>query len=75
MGKKVFESRVLPDGHLYCPEELAQEKNARFQVIATFEDTNVEASEREVELSAVHDTSEDYLSEEELNYYLNLKEL
>ncbi len=75
MGKKVFESRVLPDGHLYCPEELAQEKNVRFQVIATFKDTNVEASEREVELSAVHDTSEDYLSEEELNYYLNLKEL
>lgn len=75
MGKKVFESRVLPDGHLYCPEELARGKNARFKVIATFEDTNVEASEREVELSAIHDTSEDYLSEEELNYYLNLKEL
>ena len=26
MEKKVFESRVLPDGHLYCPEELARGK-------------------------------------------------
>ncbi|HJW85332.1 MAG TPA: hypothetical protein VJ440_01710 [Candidatus Brocadiaceae bacterium] len=75
MGKKIFESRVLPDGHLYCPEELARGKNAHFIVIATFEDANVEASERVVELSAIHDTSEDYLSEEELNYYLNLKQL
>ena len=50
-------------------------ENAHFIVIATFEDTNVEASEREIELSAIYDTSEDYLSEEELNYYLNLKEL
>ena len=75
MEKKVFESRVLPDGHLYCPEELARGGNARFKVIVTFEDTEIEVSEHEIELSAIHDTSEDFLSEEELNYYLNLKEL
>ena len=50
-------------------------ENAHFIVIATFEDTNVGASEREIELSAIYDTSEDYLSEEELNYYLNLKRI
>ena len=75
MEKKVFESRVLPDGHLDCPEELARGNNARFKVIVTFEDTEIEATEHEIELSAIHDTSEDFLSEEELNYYFNLKEL
>ena len=32
------------------------------------------ASDREIELSAVNDTSEDFLSEDELRYYLNLKD-
>jgi len=75
MGELVFESKVLPDGHLYCPQELAHKKNARFKVIVTFEETAVEASEQEIELSAINDVSEDFLSAEELNYYLNLEEL
>jgi len=75
MEELVFESKVLPDGHLYCPQELAQKKNARFKVIVTLEETKVEASEQEIELSAINDVSEDFLSEEELNYYLNLEEL
>lgn len=76
MEKMVFESKVLPDGHLYCPDELAQKKNAHFKVIVTFEKTDLlEASEHEVELSAVNDISEEYLSKEELNYYFSLKEL
>ena len=37
-----------------------------------FEETKVEASGQEIELSAINDVSEDFLSEEELNYYLNL---
>lgn len=75
MKKTVFKSKLLPDGHLYCPNELAQKKNAHFKVIVTFEETELEASEHEVELSAINDASKDFLSEEELNYYLNLKEL
>ncbi|MCK5148800.1 hypothetical protein KAR48_18750 [bacterium] len=35
---------------------------------------NLVASDREIELSTVNDVSEDYLSEEELNYYFNLDE-
>ncbi|MGR3310589.1 MAG: hypothetical protein ACUZ77_07405 [Candidatus Brocadiales bacterium] len=75
MKKAVFESKLLPDGHLYCPDELARKKNAHFKVIVTFEETEHEASEHDIELSAINDTSEDFLSEKELNYYLSLEEL
>lgn len=76
MKKMVFESKILPDGHLYCPDELARKKNAHFEVIATFRETDLlEASEPEIELSAINDTSDDFLTEEELSYYLSLKEL
>lgn len=76
MNKTVFESRVLSDGHLYCPKELASKKNAHFKVIVTFKkETDIEASEHEIELSAINDVSEDFLSEEDLNYYLSLKKL
>ncbi|MFH1941777.1 MAG: hypothetical protein ABIL68_06695 [bacterium] len=37
-------------------------------------EVNLGASDREIELSALGDTSEDFLSEEELDYYLNLEE-
>lgn len=75
MKKMVFESKVLPDGHLYCPDELAREKNAHFKVIVTSDNAAVEASEHEVELASISDITEDFLSDEELNYYLSLKEL
>jgi predicted transcriptional regulator len=35
--KLVFDSKLLPDGHLYCPEELADKKNLHFKVVATYE--------------------------------------
>jgi hypothetical protein len=75
MKKLVFESKLLPDGHLYCPKELAHKKNAYFKVVVTFEETAIEASEHEIELSTINDVSEDFLSEEELNYYLKLEDL
>ncbi len=74
----VFESKLLPDGHLYCPKEYAKKKNARFRVIVYFEEeSNVVdvVSEKEIEFAAAQDLSEDFLSEEELNYYLNLEEI
>jgi hypothetical protein len=73
MKKLIFESNLLSDGHLYCPEELAHKKNAHFKVVVTFEETDREASEYEIEQSNINDVSEDFLSDEELNYYLNLE--
>lgn len=75
MNKMVFESKLLPDGHLYCPEELAHKKHINFKVVVTFEETDLEASEHEIEISNIKDVSKDFLSEEEMNYYLNLKPL
>jgi len=75
MNTVTFESKLLSDGHLYCPEEFAQKKNALFKVIVIFEDTETEASEHDMELSAVNDNSTDFLSEEELGYYFSLEEL
>lgn len=52
MKKIVFESKLLPDGHLYCPDELAEKKDAQFKVIVTFKENVYEATNEEVELSA-----------------------
>ena len=73
MKNLVFKSKLLPDGHLYCPEELIHKKHVNFKVVVTFEKTDLEASEYEIEKSNINDVSEDFLSEEELNYYLNLE--
>ena len=75
MKEIVFESKLLPDGHLYCPQELTKKKNARFKVIAYFEETDDQVTIQEMELTTVQDMSEDFLSEPELNYYLNLEEI
>ena len=45
MKRAVFETTLLPDGHLDCPSEFAHRKDA-----------------------------DDFLSEEELSYYLALEE-
>ncbi|HEX9733679.1 MAG TPA: hypothetical protein VGG06_17035 [Thermoanaerobaculia bacterium] len=37
MKRAVFETTVLPDGHLDCPRELAHRKDAHFKVVVTFE--------------------------------------
>ncbi len=46
-----------------------------FKVIAIFEEKKNKASGHDVKLSVINDVSDDFLSEEELNYYLKLKEL
>ena len=43
MNTQTFESRLLPDGHLYCPKEFVKKKNAHFKVIVILEDTDVGA--------------------------------
>ena len=75
MKTAVFETTLLPDGHLDCPPEFVRRKDARFQVTVTFDSPDATASDREIELAAVHDVSEDLLSQEELAYYLDLEEL
>ncbi|TAN46705.1 MAG: hypothetical protein EPN21_19680 [Methylococcaceae bacterium] len=74
MNQAVFESRLLADGHLYCPSEFSQKANAFFKVIVTFEDAGMEISEQDIELAAINDNSTDFLSQEELDYYLGLDE-
>lgn len=71
MNAVTFESKLLPDGHLYCPKEFSHKKNALFKVLVISEDNEKKASDTDIELSAVIDNSEDFLSEEEVKYYLN----
>lgn len=75
MNTATFESKLLPDGHLYCPKEFSHNKNALFKVFVIFEDNEKNASDTDIELSAISDNSEDFLSEEEVRYYLDLEEL
>jgi hypothetical protein len=76
MNTATFESKLMPDGHLYCPEEYCQKKNAQFKVIVIFEEnTETEASEHDAECAAANDNATDFLSREELSYYFSLKEL
>ncbi len=73
MKTAVFDSHLLPDGHLYCPEQLAKNHKARFQVVVTLEEgEDNEATALELELASVQDTSEDFLSGAELKYYFAL---
>lgn len=37
-------------------------------------EVNLSATDRDIELSAIHDTSGDFLSEDELDYYLQLED-
>ncbi len=75
MNAIAFESKLLPGGHLYCPKKFTKKKNVKFKVIVVFEETKIEASEQDIELSSIKDISNDFLSKKELNYYLNLEEL
>ena len=75
MQTVVFESKLLPDGHLYCPEEFVQKKNVRFKVVVTLGEPYSEAADHDIEQSTIHDVSDDFLTAEELRYYLNLREI
>ena len=68
----VFDSHVLPDGHLACPQEFLHQKNVRFKVLVFPDEPKQEASEADIELAAVEDAGDECLSMEELNYYLSL---
>jgi hypothetical protein len=69
MKEIIFDSQLLKDGHLYCPEKYAK-PNAVFKVIVSLPEPD--ATQNDIETASIIDTSEDFLSQEELNYYLNL---
>lgn len=75
MSLITFNSKLLPDGNLYCPKKYRKNKNIKFKVIAIIDDNKIEASKEDIEASAIKDAMDDFLSQEELNYYLNLEEL
>ncbi len=70
----IFDSQLLPDGHLACPQEFVEKKNIQFKVLVIFEEQEREAADREIETSAIHDLSDEFLSQEELKYYMSLEE-
>ena len=72
MNMIIFDTQLLPDGHLYCPEEFAHKKNVQFKVIVLFEESELEASSQDLEQASIEDKSDDFLSQEELNYYLTM---
>jgi len=72
---QMFDSQLLSDGHLFCPKQFRGKKNAQFKVLVIFEDIPPEASDYEMETAAIQDTSEEYLSQEELGYYLKLQDV
>jgi hypothetical protein len=75
MNAITFDSQLLPDGHLYCPTEWSQKKKALFKVTVVIQDPDkLDASDHDLELSALTDSSSDFLSQEELNYYLALED-
>jgi len=75
MNMVSFDSQLLPEGNLYCPKEFTKKKNVHFKVIVVFDESDIEASDHDIELSAIKDNSSDFLSQEELDYYLNLERL
>lgn len=73
---KTLSARVLDPKHLELTEPLPPTKGEWVQIVLRDVDVgDATASDGEIELAAIHDVSEDLLSEEELAYYLDLEEL
>jgi hypothetical protein len=69
MYEIVFNSKLKDEDSLYCPKEFSF-KEAEYKVIVTMPDKD--ASDNDIETSAVVDNSEEYLTQDEINYYMNL---
>ncbi len=70
MYELTFDSKLSENGTLTCPKEFLF-KNASYKVIVNINDYDKEALD--AENSAILDNSIDFLSKEEVNYYLNLE--
>lgn len=71
MRELIFDTKLLNDGHLYCPKKFAI-KNAKFKVIVSVSEDH--ATDSEIEMSSIIDNSNDFLTKKEIKYYLNLDE-
>jgi hypothetical protein len=71
MNEITFDSRLVEDGHLYCPEKYLL-KDAKYKVTVYLPEKDTE--DTEIDRISVLDDSEEYLSPEEINYYMNLKD-
>jgi hypothetical protein len=71
----VFDSQLLPDGHLTCPQEFIRKKNIQFKVLVIFEEPEGDATDQDIERAALQDKSNDILSDEEIQYYMSLEDL
>lgn len=67
MYELVFDSKLSENGMLYCPKEYSF-KNAVYKVIVKIN----ENESLDIEKSAISDNSFDFLTDEEVNYYINL---
>lgn len=70
MYELTFNSELSENGTLTCPKEFLF-KNASYKVIVNINDYDKDTLD--IEHSAIFDNSIDFLSKEEVNYYLNLE--
>jgi len=70
MYELTFDSKLSENGTLTCPTEFLF-KNASYKVIVNINDYDKDTIE--TENSAIIDNSTDFLSQEEVNYYLNME--
>jgi len=71
MHNVIFESQLLKGGYLYCPKEYAVPQ-AKYKVIASLPDEI--AADSEIEMASVVDQPGEFISQEELNYYMSLED-
>ncbi|HLP46716.1 MAG TPA: hypothetical protein VK186_20075 [Candidatus Deferrimicrobium sp.] len=71
MHEIIFKSQLLKDGHLSCPKKYAMPK-AIYKVVVSLPD--VTAADTDIEMASVVDQSDEFISEEELGYYMSLDE-
>lgn len=69
MNEVIFESQLLKDGHLSCPKEYAMPK-AIYKVVVSLPDAI--ATDSDIEMASVVDQSDEFISDGELSYYMNL---
>ena len=75
MNTRIFDSQLLPDGHLSCPEEFINKKNVQFKVLVIFQETEQEESDLDIEQATTQDTGDEFLTREEIDYYMKLDDI
>ncbi len=67
MSVLVFDTKLTENGMLFCPKEYS------FNIVINNVIVKIDDEESiDIENSAIMDNSSDFLTEEEVNYYINL---